>query len=75
MTIPVAAHALGLIPERLATAHTTLPLCNTPLYAAVYCTAFLSANLLLGLYTVAASTRPQRFWATHENQEEDCETM
>ena len=42
--LPVLAHTLGLVPHRLASAYTTLPLCSTPLHAATLCAAFLAAN-------------------------------
>ncbi|KAL1520213.1 hypothetical protein AB1Y20_023683 [Prymnesium parvum] len=45
-SIPVAAHALGMLPEDFAKAHTTLPLYQHPLHATLYCTSFLAVNLV-----------------------------
>ena len=45
-SLPVAAHALGLVPESLAAAHTTLPLCTSRNHAIAYCAAFVGANLV-----------------------------
>lgn len=51
--IPVAAHALGLVPARLAAAATSLPLCEHSLHAAGYCAIFLTANVLCFFHRVA----------------------
>ena len=42
--IPVAAHALGLVPASLAASCTALPLCSTAPQAAAYCALFLAIN-------------------------------
>jgi len=42
--IPVAAHALGLVPASLAASCTALPLCSTAPQAAAYCALFLAVN-------------------------------
>ena len=48
--VPVAAHALGLLPAGRAASATTLPLCASSLHAAAFCAAFLCANAL-GFFT------------------------
>ena len=44
--LPVAAHALGLVPTPLAASCTALPLCNTVPQAAAFCSLFLAANAI-----------------------------
>jgi len=45
--LPVAAHALGLLPAAAAAPATPMPLYASPLYAALFCLAFVAANLLI----------------------------
>ena len=55
--IPVAAHALGLVPASLAASCTALPLCSTAPQAAAYCALFLAVN---GWNLVHARSRSAR---------------
>ena len=60
--LPVYAHALGMVPRRLAAAYTTLPLCDTPLHAAALAASLLAANALgLALYVRSGSPAPDRY--------------
>ena len=52
--LPVAAHALGLMPRPLAASLSTLPLCATPVHAAAFCVAFLVVNFVGGVRFSAA---------------------
>ena len=45
-TLPVATHALGLMPHAVAVTRTALPLCGKPLHAGLFCIAFLASNLV-----------------------------
>lgn len=63
--IPVAAHAMGLMPRALAARYTPFPLCSGPLHAAAFCAAFLASNLLAmrDLLRAAARAEPWAWWA------------
>ena len=55
--LPVATHALGLVPAPLAASCTALPLCHTAAQAATYCALFLSTNALAACSVVAVRVR------------------
>ena len=71
--IPVAAHALGLLPESVASAYTTLPLCRSDLAAAAFCAAFLTANAAMCVGMLYAHVAAAQ--ATEPLEPRDSETL